>query len=92
MFSAKNTKEFYENRNDFPAENATIYSLDLDDYRYDVKEMYTKEQMILAFEILALYKNLDKNLEITLGNVDYLADKEFLSALKNLPVENLVVN
>lgn len=91
-FTFESTKDFYENRNNFLYQNATIYALHLDDYRYDVVEMYTKEQMILVFEILSLYKNLDKNLEITVGNTDYLADKEFLSALSDLKIENLTLN
>ena len=91
-FTFESTKDFYENRNNFLYQNATIYALHLDDYRYDVTEMYTKEQMILVFEILRLYQNLDKNLEITVGNTDYLGDADFLLALNNLKVENLTLN
>lgn len=92
MFSANNTKEFYENRNNFPEENAKIYSLNLDDYRYNVNEMYIKEQVILVLEILSLYKNLDKNFDILVWNTDFFKDEEFLLALKKLKVENLTLN
>lgn len=69
-----------------------IYFVHLDDYHVDVKDVYSKEQVLLVLEILATYPNLHDDFEIFIGNDELDSDKDIISAIKKLSVKFVTLN
>lgn len=86
------TKDFYDRRKDFTKENKPFYFVHLDDYHVDVKDVYSKEQVLLVLKILATYPNLHDDFEIFIGNDELDSDKDIINAIKKLPVKFVTLN